>query len=136
MELLSRPTVVAQLAEALRRTLQSGEWTTHLPSERELSERFGVSRPTLRRALQLLAEEGRVRAERGIGWRVGRPQARGARTRQPKAVGILCFVPLDEASPFNLFAIDKLQNHLHEAGLTVHVHAGTQYVSQNYRQRS
>jgi len=38
-----------------------------LPSERELAERLGVSRPTVRRALDQLAVEGRVHRVQGSG---------------------------------------------------------------------
>lgn len=42
--------------------------TERLPSERVLCERFGVSRVTLRRSLQDLAEEGLIEASAGRGW--------------------------------------------------------------------
>lgn len=40
---------------------------TQLPSENELSERFGTSRPTVRRALALLKGEGLITTEQGRG---------------------------------------------------------------------
>lgn len=38
-----------------------------LPSEREMCEKYGVSRPTVRKALKLLEEEGAIRVLRGKG---------------------------------------------------------------------
>ena len=38
-----------------------------LPSEQELAEQFGVSKPTLRRALAELAERGLIRKQNGVG---------------------------------------------------------------------
>jgi len=45
-------------------TYQSGD---QLPSEAKLSESFGVSRATLREALRVLEEEGRVNRRQGVG---------------------------------------------------------------------
>ena len=39
-----------------------------MPSESELSREFAVSRVTVRRALELLREEGIVNARQGFGW--------------------------------------------------------------------
>jgi GntR family transcriptional regulator len=63
--------------EELRRAIATGKYPagTPLPSERELTERFGVSSITVRRALDDLASAGLI--ERGRG--------RRARVRQPRA---------------------------------------------------
>lgn len=132
-EIPSRASVAPQLVEILRRMLHDGEWTEMLPSERILCEKLQVSRPTLRKALATLTGEGLVVPVRGLGWRVGPIRPKPSRPRASRSVGILCFVPLDEASGFTLYAIDQLQDHLHEAGLIARVHAGGEYASQNYR---
>jgi GntR family transcriptional regulator len=49
-----------------------------LPSERDLSRRFAVSRVTVRRALAELAREGRVTTSTGLGWFV-----RAAQVEEP-----------------------------------------------------
>lgn len=41
---------------------------TPLPSEREIGERYGVSRVTVRKALEALEADGVVRSSRGVGW--------------------------------------------------------------------
>jgi GntR family transcriptional regulator len=66
----------AQLAELLRtqircQKLQSGE---QIPSERELCERYEISRITVRRALSTLAQEGLVYATVGKGTYVAMPR--------------------------------------------------------------
>lgn len=59
-------------ADHLREAILSGELApgTDLPAERELSERLGVSRLTLRSALARLEAEGLVRPVHGSGTRV------------------------------------------------------------------
>lgn len=62
----------------LRRRIESGELTQGeaLPSERELCERYGVSRPTLRQATQDLVRDGLLVVQRGVGTFVAQPRVR------------------------------------------------------------
>ena len=59
-----------QIAEELRGRIGAGEFATGglLPSEADLSGQFGVSRVTVRKALEMLREEGLVAARQGFGW--------------------------------------------------------------------
>ncbi|MBX3245906.1 MAG: FadR family transcriptional regulator [Myxococcales bacterium] len=61
---------VDEIADALRSSLLSGEHPVgqRLPPERQLAERFGVNRVTIRSALGRLASEGLVRARQGSGY--------------------------------------------------------------------
>jgi GntR family transcriptional regulator len=58
-----------QLATSLRERLREGEWQTgeRLPTEAQLSAEYGVSRSTVRGALQLLETQGRTRTRHGLG---------------------------------------------------------------------
>ena len=58
-----------QLAEILRRGIESRAWPSgaRLPSEFELCRDYGVTRPTVRQALDGLVREGRVFKRRGVG---------------------------------------------------------------------
>lgn len=64
-----------QLAERLRRQIAEGGYRegTQLPTEDELGREFGVSRITVRGALERLAAEGLLRRERGRGTFVAAP---------------------------------------------------------------
>ena len=56
-----------QIAEQLRAAIVSGQFKIgeRLPTEDELAQRFGVSRPSVREALKRLAAQNLVRAKRG-----------------------------------------------------------------------
>lgn len=58
-----------QIADELRRNIEEAVFKVgdRLPTEAELSERFGVNRHTLRRAIEVLRNEGIVGVERGRG---------------------------------------------------------------------
>lgn len=60
-----RTTLVEQTARALRQALQDGALVTPLPGEYPLAARLGVSRPTLRAALAVLAREGLLARRQG-----------------------------------------------------------------------
>jgi GntR family transcriptional regulator len=58
------------IADELRRRVEAGEFAAGrtLPSESELSAAYEASRVTIRRALDLLRDEGLVDARQGFGW--------------------------------------------------------------------
>lgn len=58
----------AEIAEELRARVRSVPSGSVLPSEKDLSAEFGVSRVTVRRALDLVREEGLIAARQGFGW--------------------------------------------------------------------
>jgi GntR family transcriptional repressor for pyruvate dehydrogenase complex len=61
--------VSTQIAEQIRSSILSGEFAPgdKLPPERELAEMFGVSRPSVREALNVLASSGLVMSYQGGG---------------------------------------------------------------------
>ena len=56
-----------EIADYLRRLISASRPGDRLPSEAELCERFGVSRMTVRQALQVLANEHLLVRRRGEG---------------------------------------------------------------------
>ncbi|MFW6409923.1 MAG: GntR family transcriptional regulator [Halanaerobiales bacterium] len=65
-----------QLYEILKDKIESGELNVGdlLPSERELSEKYDISRPTVRQALKELVNEGFLVREKGKGSFVANPK--------------------------------------------------------------
>lgn len=67
-----------QASEALRQLMQRGNYAPgdRLPSEIELSQRLGISRPTLREALRQLEEDGAIVRRHGVGTFIAEPRPR------------------------------------------------------------
>lgn len=57
---IERPSLITATADRLRAAISEHRWAEALPSERKLAELMQVSRPTLRAALKILLEEGRI----------------------------------------------------------------------------
>jgi GntR family transcriptional regulator len=66
------------IADDLRRQITSGDLVAGavLPSEADLAGSYGVSRVTVRKALERLREEGLVGSRQGFGWFVAAPVVR------------------------------------------------------------
>lgn len=69
MMVSSKLPVYLQIHDEIKSKIVAGHWNIgdRLPSERELSEVFGVSRMTLRQAIQTLADEGILERKVGSG---------------------------------------------------------------------
>ena len=82
---MGRRQIFTPIAEDLKRRIAEGEFTLGqpLPPERDLAERYEVSRLTLRKALALLQEEGLLIRERGRGTTVAAGIASGSSSRRP-----------------------------------------------------
>lgn len=66
---MARSPIWQAIAQALREDISAGHYLPggKMPTEAQLSERFGVNRHTVRRALKDLADSGTVFARRGAG---------------------------------------------------------------------
>jgi DNA-binding GntR family transcriptional regulator len=67
-----------QVASRVQQLIESGEMPVggRLENEVELAERLGVSRPTIRRAVQYLVERGVLVRKRGAGTQIVHPKVR------------------------------------------------------------
>ena len=82
-----------QIADQLRQLIDHGEYPvgSRLPTERELADMLGVSRPTVREALIALEVEGRLRIRVGSGIYVTAPQS-----------SEVCSAPMPIEGPFEV----------------------------------
>ena len=82
--------VYIQIHDAIKEKIESNFWEIgdRLPSERELSVQFGVSRMTLRQAIQTLADEGILERKIGSGTYVA------SRKVQEKMTGTTSFTEI------------------------------------------
>ena len=64
---MSRENKYIKTASELEKYIALMEENTFLPSEQHLADKFGVSKPTLRRALQEMVDLGRLRKVNGVG---------------------------------------------------------------------
>ena len=91
--------VSSQIAEQIRSSILAGEFAPgdKLPPERELAEMFGVSRPSVREALNVLASSGLVMSYQGGGTVVmslvempsGNPLAELIRSENERALDVI-----------------------------------------------
>ncbi|ALS79670.1 MULTISPECIES: GntR family transcriptional regulator [Planococcus] len=68
--------IYSQIEEQLKQQIQQGDFPigTAIPSERELTERFGVSRMTVRQSITNLVNDGLLYREKGRGTFVASPK--------------------------------------------------------------
>lgn len=79
-----------RIREQLLRDIASAALSRRLPAERELAERFGCTRITLREALQQLETEGVLYRENRRGWFVSPPRIRYNPTRTTGFMDYVC----------------------------------------------
>jgi DNA-binding GntR family transcriptional regulator len=82
----SATTITDQVARDIEADIDSGSIApdTRLPTELELAEQYGVSRVTVRRAISLLRERGRVVTVHGRGTYTATPGPAGADLGAPE----------------------------------------------------
>jgi LacI family transcriptional regulator len=104
----------------LRESLRTGQWRSVLPPERSLAEEIRVSRPVLRRALHLLAEEGLIAIRPGQPARILAARPAGSKRARPaRRVALLSGQPLQAVGSWHLLVIDALRRHLHTLGYSL-----------------
>lgn len=126
------PRLYRQIADQLRQLIERREFPVgcRLPAERELAEKLGVSRPSVREALIALEVEGRVRIRMGSGVYVIEPVRRApplpaAAAEGPFEIlearrlveGAVCAEAAGKATPQHLAELDDILQQMAQPGL-------------------
>lgn len=109
-ELQITDSLASQIAKSIRDAILAGRLQVdeRLPTEEELAQKFGVSRPTIREALKRLAAQNLIRSRRGPsgGTFVKRPSEEESRSSLANAVSLM--VSMGE------FSLDEITEARHE----------------------
>lgn len=125
-----RRSLVERVAGTLTAEITAGRWKDLLPQERTLAGDCGVSRNTLRAALQRLRNQGLVTAVRGQGYRITGAASIGGRSAPTvNTVVLLAPDPLPRLRPALGLLIDELRVLLFKQGLLLEMHDGEHYRS-------
>jgi DNA-binding LacI/PurR family transcriptional regulator len=109
---------------AIKSGIASGAWTDNLPSERQLTERYQVSRGTLRYALKNLQEAGIIRAVAGSGYVIEKRLQVESSASDGISIGILIGTPYRNRGSQDGAWISTLQQRVAKRQWHVHIHDG------------
>lgn len=122
-----------QIIDDLERAIHEGKYTagSRIPSENQLSDQYGVSVPTVRKALEALVYQKKIYRIRGNGTFVSSPEMMEenipdtpARKRQSKQICFIMVVDRNDSSIMKM--IRGAQNYLFHKGYTMTMLCGAE----------
>lgn len=128
---LSRQLLRNDVLAALKNSIASGAWKETLPSERQLTERYQISRGTLRYALKILREEGVLRAIPGSGYRIERRPNSKPHGSTDISIGVLIGTPQRHRGSHDSAWLSTLQQRVAKRGWHIHIHDGIPEISRS-----
>lgn len=110
-----------QVAAYLRERLASEQWGARLPPERDLAQQFGVSRWTLRAAIEALQREGLIGRRSQAGTRIVRGSSTSGQAHQI-SVGLVMVNSADPSTSRISFLLEQMRHYLQAQGARLEVH--------------
>lgn len=120
LTLPKRLSLSAQAADTIRKGILDGAWNESLPSERRFCEMLQVSRPTIRRALHLLAKEGVIDIRQGRRNRLLSPCAPTS-TRECRLIVLVTAQVVSQMHFVVYQGISEMRAHLTEHGFATEI---------------
>ncbi len=115
--------LTVQAVRWLRQALADRVWSDSLPGERELCEQVGVSRPTLRLALEQIEKDGLVELVHGKRRRIiAHPSTDAPATPVQRTIGMLLLDPGLARLPFQTGIFEAMRGRLDKLGLRIETH--------------
>lgn len=118
-----------QVADLIKTGIETKRWVNWLPGERVLVEELGVSRRTIRQALNLLRSSKMIRCETGRGYKISLKIRRPTHESSTKCVGLLISTSVERQRTFTNLWINELRSFLAIHNLDLRIFSGSKYYS-------
>ncbi len=121
---LTRHLLRSDLLQDLKRNIADGLWNDSLPSERQLTDYYQVSRGTLRHALKSLQDQQVIKSVPGSGYILLRKVRRPSTRRKDVSIGLLIGRSDKNRTNRDRVWIPELQQRLSKREWNLHIHEG------------
>ena len=128
---LTRQLLRNDVLKELKSNIANGHWRNSLPSERQLTDQFQVSRGTLRYALRILQEEDIIESMPGSGYLIRKQIKIEPQKSETLSIGILIGAQNENEEARSLTWIPALQQRVAKRGWNVFIHDGIPEVSRS-----
>ncbi|HCR28766.1 MAG TPA: hypothetical protein DIV79_01950 [Opitutae bacterium] len=121
---LARHLLRTDLLQDLKRNIADGVWQGTLPSERQLTDHYQVSRGTLRHALKSLQEEQVIKSVPGSGYILLKKVRKPPDKQKNVSIGLLIGRSVEHRTNRDRAWILELQQRLSKRDWNLHIHEG------------
>lgn len=116
LSVVQKRSLVEKCASTIREAIEKGEIVHQLPGEDHIANQLGVSRPTVRQALSILASEGYLEINKGKRTKVVKSQSTSSRNTQ-KIVCAINAITREVSSLDQQYVVHQIRLKLSEEGV-------------------